>query len=124
MRWLFSLAINSLVFIVVAGFLQPDFYVKNVPIAIIAALVLSILNTIIRPILILITLPVTIFTMGLFLFIINAFTLEITDYLLGDALRVNGFGTAIIASILISTFSMLIQYFVFGSKDKKKHSHR
>ncbi|MEH7513028.1 phage holin family protein [Gottfriedia acidiceleris] len=124
MRWLFSLAINSLVFIVVAGFLQPDFYVKNVPTAIIAALVLSILNTIIRPILILITLPVTIFTMGFFLFIINAFTLEITDYLLGDALRVNGFGTAIIASILISTFSMLIQYFVFGSKDKKKHSHR
>lgn len=124
MRWLFSLAINSLVFIVVAGFLQPDFYVKNVATAIIAALVLSILNTIIRPILILITLPVTIFTMGLFLFIINAFTLEITDYLLGDALRVNGFGTAIIASILISTFSMLIQYFVFGSKDKKKHSHR
>ncbi|PFH85732.1 phage holin family protein [Bacillus sp. AFS088145] len=124
MRWLFSLAINSLVFIVVAGFLQPDFYVKNIPTAIIAALVLSILNTIIRPVLILITLPVTIFTMGLFLFIINAFTLEITDYLLGDSLRVNGFGTAIIASILISTFSMLIQYFVFGSKDKKKHSHR
>lgn len=124
MRWLFSLAINSLVFIVVAGFLQPDFYVKNIPTAIIAALVLSILNTIIRPILILITLPVTIFTMGLFLFIINAFTLEITDYLLGDALRVNGFGTAIIASVLISTFSMLIQYFVFGSKDKKKNSHQ
>jgi len=124
MRWLFSLAINSLVFIVVAGFLQPDFYVANVPTAIIAALVLSILNTIIRPILILITLPVTIFTMGLFLFIINAFTLEITDFLLGDALRVNGFGTALIASILISTFSMLIQYFVFDPKNKKKHNHR
>ncbi|MFB7138074.1 phage holin family protein [Gottfriedia sp. NPDC056225] len=124
MRWLFSLAINSLVFIVVAGFLQPDFYVKNIATAIIAALVLSILNTIIRPVLILITLPVTIFTMGLFLFIINAFTLEITDYLLGDALRVNGFGTAIIASILISTFSMLIQYFVFGSKNKNKNSQR
>ncbi|PEJ58307.1 MULTISPECIES: phage holin family protein [unclassified Bacillus (in: firmicutes)] len=124
MRWLFSLAINSLVFIVVAGFLQPDFYVKNVATAIIAALVLSILNTIIRPVLILITLPVTIFTMGLFLFIINAFTLEITDYLLGDALRVNGFGTAIIASILISTFSMLIQYFIFGSKNKNKNSQR
>ncbi|PGS52006.1 phage holin family protein [Bacillus sp. AFS041924] len=124
MRWLFSLAINSLVFIVVAGFLQPDFYVKNVATAIIAALVLSVLNTIIRPILILITLPVTIFTMGLFLFIINAFTLEITDYILGDALRVNGFLTAVIASILISTFSMLIQYFVFGSKDKKKNNHK
>ncbi|WP_088069916.1 phage holin family protein [Gottfriedia luciferensis] len=124
MRWLFSLAINSLVFIVVAGFLQPDFYVANVPTAIIAALVLSILNTIIRPILILITLPVTIFTMGLFLFIINAFTLEITDFLLGDALRVNGFGTALIASILISTFSMLIQYFVFDPKNKKKQNHR
>ena len=124
MRWLASLAINSLIFIVVAGFLQPDFYVANVPTAIIAALVLSILNTIVRPVLILITLPVTIFTMGLFLFIINAFTLEITDYLLGDALRVNGFGTALIASILISTFSMLIQYFIFGSKEKKKHERR
>jgi len=119
MRWLFSLAINSLVFIVVAGFLQPDFYVANIPTAVIAALVLSILNTIIRPILIFITLPVTIFTLGLFLFIINAITLEMTDYILGDAIRVNGFGTAILASILISTFSMLIQYFVFDPKNKK-----
>lgn len=121
MRWLFSLAINSLVFIVVAGFLQPDFYVANIATAVIAALVLSILNTIIRPILILITLPVTIFTLGLFLFIINAITLEMTDYILGDAIRVNGFGTAIIASILISTFSMLIQYFVFDPKNKKSN---
>lgn len=118
MRWLFSLAINSLVFIVVAGFLQPDFYVANIPTAVIAALVLSILNTIIRPILILITLPVTIFTMGLFLFVINAITLEMTDYILGDAMHVNGFGTAILASILISTFSMLIQYFVFDPNKK------
>lgn len=119
MRWLFSLAINSLVFIVVAGFLQPDFYVANILTAVVAALVLSILNTIIRPILIFITLPVTIFTLGLFLFIINAITLEMTDYILGDAIRVNGFGTAILASILISTFSMLIQYFVFDPKNKK-----
>jgi putative membrane protein len=124
MRWLFSLAINSLVFIVVAGLLQPDFYVANIPTAIIAALVLSILNTIIRPILILITLPVTIFTMGLFLFIINAFTLEITDFILGDALRVNGFGTALLASVLISTFSMLIQYFVFDPNNKKSNVKR
>ena len=124
MRWLLSLAINSLVFIVVAGFLQPNFYVANIPTAIVAALVLSILNTIIRPILILITLPVTIFTMGLFLFIINAITLEMTDYILGDSIRVNGFGTAIIASILISTFSMLIQYFVFDPKNKKSNGQR
>ncbi len=124
MRWLFSLAINSLVFIVVAGFLQPDFYVANIATAIVAALVLSILNTIIRPILIFITLPVTIFTLGLFLFIINAVTLEMTDYILGDAIRVNGFGTALLASILISTFSMLIQYFVFDPKSKKREVRR
>jgi putative membrane protein len=124
MRWLFSLAINSLVFIVVAGFLQPDFYVANILTAVIAALVLSVLNTIIRPILVLITLPVTIFTMGLFLFVINAITLEMTDYILGDAMRVEGFGTAILASILISTFSMLIQYFVFDPKNKKTNDHK
>lgn len=123
MRWLFSLAINSLVFIVVAGFLQPDFYVANILTAVIAALVLSVLNTIIRPIIVLITLPVTIFTMGLFLFVINAITLEMTDYILGDAMRVEGFGTAILASILISTFSMLIQYFVFDPKNKKTNDH-
>lgn len=124
MRWLYSLAINSLVFIVVAGFLQPNFYVANVLTAVIAAMVLSVLNTIVRPILIFITLPVTIFTLGLFLFIVNAITLEMTDYILGDAVRVNGFGTAILASLLISLFSMLIQYFVFGPKNKDRKTER
>lgn len=121
MRWLISLVINSLVFIVVAGFLQPDFYVANVKTAIIAALVLSILNTIVRPILIFITLPFTILSLGLFLFIINAIILEMTDYLLGSSFEVNGFGTAIIAAFLISIFSMLLHHFLVDPFFKKKN---
>jgi len=124
MRWLISLAINSLVFIVVAGFLKPDFYVANVKTAIIAALVLSILNTIVRPFLIFITLPFTILSLGLFLFIVNAITLEMTDYLLGPSLEVNGFGTAIIAAFLISIFSMLLHHFLVDPFFKNKKDNK
>jgi putative membrane protein len=124
MKWLISLAINSLVFIVVAGFLQPDFYVANVTTAIIAALVLSILNTIVRPILIFITLPVTIVSLGLFLFIINALTLEMTDYILGSSFEVNNFGTAIFAAFLISIFSMALQHFLVDPFFKNKKDKR
>ena len=73
----------------------------------ITALVFGILNAIIKPVLIVLTLPVTILTLGLFTIIINAIILELTDYFI-DSFWVEGFGTAILASLFISIISIIL----------------
>ncbi|WP_200894653.1 phage holin family protein [Bacillus alveayuensis] len=106
-RWLISILVNALILIVVAGFFD-SFYLSGVGAAIVASIVLSILNTLIKPFLILLTLPVTVLTFGLFLFVINAITLMIAQGIMGDSFYIEGFGTAIIASVFISLLNLMI----------------
>lgn len=75
--------------------------------ALIAAFVLGLLNTVVRPLLVLLTLPVTLLTLGLFLFIINAALFYFAASVL-EGFYVTGFGAALIASILYSLFAMVI----------------
>ncbi|WLR50529.1 phage holin family protein [Bacillus tianshenii] len=119
MRWLVHLLVNSIVLIVVAGYMD-SFYLEGIGAAIIASVLLSILNVIVKPFLILLTLPVTVLTLGLFLFIINAITLMITQGLMGDSFVIDGFGTAIIASIIISLLNLLLQKFVIERFTEKR----
>ncbi|MBL8332844.1 MAG: phage holin family protein [Rubrivivax sp.] len=72
-----------------------------------AALVLGLLNTLVRPLLVLLTLPVTLLTLGLFLFVINALMFWSAAYLL-DGLSVTGFGAALVGSLLYSLCGMVI----------------
>jgi len=76
--------------------------------ALIAALVIGLLNTLLRPILVVLTLPVTVVTLGLFLFIINALMFWAASGLL-DGFSVNGFGAALIGSLIYSVFGLLIE---------------
>jgi putative membrane protein len=73
----------------------------------VAALVLGLLNTLVRPLLVLLTLPVTVLTLGLFLFVINALMFWLAAELL-DGLNVSGFGGALVGSIIYSLCSMVI----------------
>ena len=75
--------------------------------ALIAALVLGLLNTLVRPLLVLLTLPVTLLTLGLFLFVINALMFWAAASLL-QGFTVNGFVPALIGSLLYSVCAMLI----------------
>jgi putative membrane protein len=72
-----------------------------------AALVLGLLNTLVRPLLVLLTLPVTLLTLGLFLFVINALMFWWAASLL-DGLNVAGFGAALVGSLLYSLCGMVI----------------
>lgn len=72
-----------------------------------AALVIGLLNTFVRPLLVLLTLPVTLLTVGLFLFVINAFTFWAAARLLDD-FQVAGFGAALIGSMLYSLLGLVI----------------
>ena len=76
--------------------------------AFVAGLVLAIVNAIVRPILVILTLPITIVTLGLFYFVVTAICLMITSRLV-DGFAVQGFFMTIVASIVISIFSAFIQ---------------
>ena len=75
--------------------------------ALIAALVLGLLNTLLRPLLVLLTLPVTLLTLGLFLFVINALMFYVAAEML-DGLAVTGFVAALIGSLIYSLCGMVI----------------
>lgn len=91
--------------------LYPGVVVTSFTSALIAAFVLGLLNTIVRPILVLLTLPVTVLTLGLFLFIINALMFWAAATLL-DGLAVTGFAAALIGSLIYSLCGMVIDVVV------------
>jgi putative membrane protein len=87
--------------------LCPGVTVQSFSAALLAALVLGLLNTFVRPILQVLTLPVTLLTLGLFLFVINALIFCFAARLL-DGLAVSGFWAALGGSLLYSLCGMLI----------------
>ncbi|MCM3567437.1 phage holin family protein [Neobacillus mesonae] len=109
MRWLIGCIINAVLFMALSGYFHDSFYLSGFSAALQASILLSILNVLVRPLLILFTLPVTILTMGFFLFVINAITLELTDYLMGSTFEIDGFGMALFFAVLMSLVNLVIQ---------------
>lgn len=85
--------------------LYPGVQVKSFTTALIAALVLGLFNTLLRPVLVLLTLPVTLLTLGLFLFVINALLFWATASVL-DGFTVTGFWAALVGSLIYSLCGM------------------
>jgi putative membrane protein len=81
--------------------------VKNFGAAMLAALVLGLLNAFVRPLLILLTLPVTVLTLGLFLFVINAVMFQLASGML-DGFHVRSFWHALLGSVLYSLWGLII----------------
>jgi putative membrane protein len=81
--------------------------VQSFTAALIAAFVIGLLNTVVRPVLVLLTLPVTLLTVGLFLFVINALMFWAAASVL-DGFKVTGFVAALIGSVLYSLLGLLI----------------
>lgn len=98
--------------ILVTGSLFDGIQVASVGSAITAAAILGILNTFIRPVLLLLTLPVTLLSLGLFAFVINAFLLQITASLV-KGFDVAGFWTAFLASLVIALIHVALTGFRF-----------
>ena len=101
-RWLLLAAALLLV-----AYLYPGVQVASFGVAMVAALVLGLLNTIVRPLLVLLTLPVTLLTLGLFLFVINALMFWAAASVL-DGFAVDGFLAALIGSVIYSLCGMVI----------------
>ena len=101
-KWLLSAAA-----LLAVAYLYDGVQIKSYSAALIAALVIGLFNMILRPVLVVLTLPVTIISLGLFLFIINALMFWAAAGML-DGFHVNGFGAALLGSLIYSAFGVLI----------------
>ena len=101
-RWLLLAAALLLV-----AYLYPGVTIKSFGSAMVAAFVLGLFNTLLRPILVLLTLPVTVITLGLFLFVINALMFYFAASVL-NGFHVSGFAAALIGSLIYSLCGMVI----------------
>ncbi len=93
--------------VIIGAYFMPGVTVDSFITAIVVAFVLGILNALLKPILVILTLPVTVLSLGLFLLVINAFIILLTDYFI-DGFHVAGFGTAIVFSILLVILNWLL----------------
>ena len=106
-RWI----VNAAALLLVA-YLYPGVHVAGFGTALVAALVLGLVNAVIRPILLILTLPVTILTLGLFLFVINALLFWLAATIV-SGFTVSGFGGALLGSILYSIITLLTSWLLF-----------
>ncbi len=104
---LFRLLANAAA-VYVAGAVLSGVHVSGVVGALIAALILTIVNAIVRPVLVFMTLPLTLMTLGLFLLVVNAMSLGLAAWLAGGAFDISGFGSAVAAWILIWAVNWVI----------------
>ena len=102
MGFLKKTIINSLVFLALAYFMAPEFYVRNFWTALMASFVLAIVNFLIKPILSLLSFPITLLTFGLFSLVINGFMLYLTSWLVGSGFQFDDFGTAFVVALIMS----------------------
>ncbi|ASO05894.1 phage holin family protein [Arenibacter algicola] len=106
----------SAVAVVILAKILPGVGVDTYTTAIIVAIVLSLLNFIVKPILIILTLPVTILTLGLFLLIINAIIILLADYFI-DGFQVNNIWWALLFSLLLSFLQSIFYSFLNDDKN-------
>ena len=105
MRLLLIWIFNALALLAVA-YLLPGIYVNGFISALIAALLLGLINTLLRPLLILLTLPVTVLSLGLFILVINGLLFWFAGSVL-KGFEVNGFWAGVIGALLYSAFSFV-----------------
>lgn len=106
MKVILKILLSAIAVIVLAKVL-PGVEVVSLWTAIIVALVLAIFNAILKPLLVILTLPVTIITLGLFLLVINAAIILLADYFV-DGFTVSGWLWALIFSVLLSFFQSIL----------------
>ena len=115
MRLVLTWIINAAALFAVP-YLMHSVDVTSVGAALVAALVLGLVNTLVRPLLLLLTLPVTVLSLGLFIFIINGFMFWLVAKVV-DGFHVDSFGSAILGALLYSVISWALSTLLLKDKD-------
>lgn len=114
MTVLLTWIINALALLIIT-YLVPSIHIRSFGTALIIALVLGLINAVLRPVLIILTLPVTIVTLGVFILVVNALCFWLAASLL-KGFEVSGFWSAFFGSILYSIVSWLLSALIFGNR--------
>ncbi|HQH19313.1 MAG TPA: phage holin family protein, partial [Bacteroidales bacterium] len=93
--------------VIITSYLLPGIHVSNFITACLVAIVLAVLNNLVKPLLIILTIPITFFTFGLFLLVINAFIIILAGNMV-PGFRVDGFWWALAFSIILSIVSSIL----------------
>lgn len=107
MKWFGSILLNAFLLLFLS-LIIPSFHIESIGTAILASFVLALINILVRPLLIILTLPATILTLGFFIFVINALMLMLTHKIVGDAFYISGFGSALLIALFMSLLNMVL----------------
>jgi putative membrane protein len=110
MDFIIRILVNGLA-VFITAYLLRGVTVRNYLHAILVAVVLSVINAVIKPILIILTIPITILTLGLFILVLNALIIMLVDYLL-SGFKVKNFWWALAFSIVLSVINAILQWFI------------
>ena len=117
MNFIIKLFLNSLAVIIASLLLSSGVHVDGWGYAVLIAAVLALLNASVKPLLIFFTLPFTVFTLGLFLLVINAGIILIADWIIGSGFKVDSFWWALAFSIILSFLNSLFDKLVVSGSN-------
>ncbi|MFD1418396.1 phage holin family protein [Companilactobacillus keshanensis] len=116
MKLLIKVAIHTLLFLAIARLLPNMFRVDSLATAILASFVLVLLNWTVKPILHVISFPITFITFGLFSFVISAITLELTSAILGsNSFYFSSFGAALLVAVILAICNSIINSYTMNN---------
>jgi putative membrane protein len=116
MRFLVRLVLNGLA-IIIAAWLLPGIHISSSLSALLAGVILGFVNAIVRPVLFFLTLPLTLLTLGLFIFVLNAICFALTAWLV-PGFSVDGFFSALVGALLVSVVSWILNGLVVGRRER------
>jgi putative membrane protein len=116
MRFLARLVLNGLA-IIIAAWLLPGIHITSSLSALVAGVILGFVNAIVRPVLFLLTLPLTLLTLGLFIFVLNAICFGLTAWLV-PGFSIDGFFSALFGALLVSVVSWILNGLVVGRRER------
>ncbi len=105
--------------ILTASWILPGIGVDSLKTALIAAAVLGIINAFLRPVLLILTLPLTVLTLGVFAFVINALMIMLVAYFV-PGFEVKGFFWAFLGALIVSIVSWIVNHFIRGPRQSER----
>jgi len=111
MYWIINWVLSALALLIVSH-VVPGFYVRSFTSALWAALVVGLINATVGWVLKILTLPLTLVTLGIFWIVINAVVLELAT-LLAPGLRISGFWAAFVGAVVLSLVNMFLRWLVW-----------
>ena len=108
MSYIISLLITALA-VVITAYILPGVTIKNYGNAIVVAFIMGLVNAVIRPIMVFFTFPITMLTLGLFLFVINACMILLVSAII-PSFKVKGFVSALLFSIILSVINSILHW--------------